>query len=76
MSLAQAFALKVDPSAPAKAEEFRQDLNVRLTCPDCGDTGQVIEEFSSGDLVCGNCGACESSQKSQGLQADLFVPLA
>ncbi|BGP00446.1 transcription initiation factor IIB [Rhodotorula toruloides] len=56
MSLAQAFALKVDPSAPTKAEEFRQDLNVRLTCPDCGDAGQVIEEFSSGDLVCGNCG--------------------
>lgn len=53
---AQAFALKVDPDAPAKADQFRQDLNVRLVCPDCGDNGQLVEEFSSGDLVCGNCG--------------------
>lgn len=52
----QAFALKVDPDAAAKAEEFRQDLNVRLVCPDCRDNSHLVEEFSSGDLVCGNCG--------------------
>ncbi|GAA6036540.1 hypothetical protein JCM8097_003557 [Rhodosporidiobolus ruineniae] len=52
----QAFQLKRDPTAPVEAEAFRQDLNVRLTCPDCGDAGQLVEEFSSGDLVCGNCG--------------------
>ncbi|GJN93394.1 hypothetical protein Rhopal_006449-T1 [Rhodotorula paludigena] len=52
----QAFALKVDPDAPAAPQEFRQDLNVRLTCPDCGDQTELMEEFSSGDLVCGNCG--------------------
>ncbi|KWU45029.1 transcription initiation factor IIB [Rhodotorula sp. JG-1b] len=53
---AQAFALKVDPDAPQKEAAFRQDLNVRLVCPDCADDSQLVEEFSSGDLVCGNCG--------------------
>ncbi|GAA5836497.1 hypothetical protein JCM9279_000407 [Rhodotorula babjevae] len=52
----QAFALKVDPDAPTKEDQFRQDLNVRLECPDCRDQGNIQEEFSSGDLVCGNCG--------------------
>lgn len=52
----QAFALKVDPDAPTKDDQFRQDLNVRLECPDCRDQGNIQEEFSSGDLVCGNCG--------------------
>ncbi|GAA5860163.1 hypothetical protein JCM8547_009210 [Rhodosporidiobolus lusitaniae] len=52
----QAFQLKRDPNAPLAPDQFRQDLNVRLTCPDCGDNGQLVEEFSSGDLVCGNCG--------------------
>ncbi|GAA5866618.1 hypothetical protein JCM1840_002402 [Sporobolomyces johnsonii] len=55
------FALKLDPSAAAalaasKAQEFHQDLNVRLTCPDCKDDAQLVEEYSSGDLVCGGCG--------------------
>jgi transcription initiation factor TFIIB len=55
------FALKLDPAAAAalaaqKAAEFHQDLNVRLTCPDCKDDTDLLEEYSSGDLVCGNCG--------------------
>ena len=51
------FALRVDPFAAPKEEDFRQDLNVRLTCPDCGPVNpSLIEEFGSGDLVCGNCG--------------------
>ena len=65
----QAFALKVDPDAPTKDDQFRQDLNVRLECPDCRDQGNIQEEFSSGDLVCGNCGpslplSCSSSSSS------------
>ncbi|KAM0748972.1 transcription initiation factor IIB [Meredithblackwellia eburnea MCA 4105] len=53
----QAFALRADPSKPAKEEAFREDLNVRLICPDCqNDQVQLVEEFSSGDLVCGECG--------------------
>ncbi|GAA5832663.1 hypothetical protein JCM3766R1_004286 [Sporobolomyces carnicolor] len=55
------FALKLDPAQQAalaaqKAAEFHQDLNVRLTCPDCRDDTELLEEYSSGDLVCGNCG--------------------
>ncbi|GAA5825979.1 hypothetical protein JCM11251_000076 [Rhodosporidiobolus azoricus] len=52
----QAFQLKRDPNAPTAPEAFRQDLNVRLVCPDCGEGTQLVEEFSSGDLVCGGCG--------------------
>jgi hypothetical protein len=55
--MATPFQLKRDPNAPVEPEAFRQDLNVRLTCPDCGDAGSLVEEFSSGDLVCGGCGA-------------------
>ncbi|CAH7666978.1 cyclin-like protein [Phakopsora pachyrhizi] len=43
-----------NPQAP-KQVVFRQDLNVRLNCPDC-KTASLVEEFSSGDLVCGSCG--------------------
>ncbi|KAI8800442.1 cyclin-like protein [Cladochytrium replicatum] len=35
----------------------KEDLNLRLQCPDCRDeVPNIIEEYSSGDLVCGNCG--------------------
>lgn len=53
----QAFALRVDPNRAAREEEFRADLNVRLVCPDCQEENpNLIEEFGSGDLVCGGCG--------------------
>ena len=43
--------------APAPiSDEYRPDLNVRLACPDCREYSQLIEQFSSGDIVCGNCG--------------------
>lgn len=60
MSLGQVpFALRVDPTKPPQPEQFRADLNVRLTCPDCQDENvQLVEEFGSGDLVCGGCGGC------------------
>lgn len=61
--MATPFQLKRDPNAPVEPEAFRQDLNVRLTCPDCGDAGSLVEEFSSGDLVCGGCGASLSSSR-------------
>lgn len=33
------------------------DLNVKLLCPDCRNpTPNIVEEFASGDLVCGDCG--------------------
>ncbi|KZV62953.1 cyclin-like protein [Peniophora sp. CONT] len=36
---------------------YGPDLSVRLICPDCRDPNPyIVEEFSSGDLVCGTCG--------------------
>lgn len=36
---------------------YGPDLAVRLICPDCRDPNpNIVEEFGSGDLVCGNCG--------------------
>ncbi|PWN87352.1 putative SUA7-TFIIB subunit, factor E [Acaromyces ingoldii] len=64
---AQPFALTAhykatrDPAA-AEAEQqskdgFVPDLGVRLVCPECrNDPPNLVEEFASGDLVCGDCG--------------------
>jgi len=36
---------------------YGPDLAVRLICPDCRDPNpNIVEEFGSGDLVCGGCG--------------------
>lgn len=44
-------------NAPQQKEEpFRLNLNVALMCPECKDSSNIVEEFSSGDMVCGNCG--------------------
>lgn len=41
----------------SRKDDFVPDLNVRLVCPDCQvDPPNLVEEFSSGDLVCGDCG--------------------
>jgi len=46
------------PVAPvAKQPDFIPDLNVRLICPECKDpVPNIVEQYSSGDLVCGSCG--------------------
>ncbi|KAI0126127.1 transcription factor [Xylariales sp. AK1849] len=37
--------------------EYRENLNSKLICPDCrNDPPLLVEEFSSGDVVCGECG--------------------
>ena len=41
---------------PMKEEPFRPNLNVTLICPECKDGSNIVEEFASGDMVCGNCG--------------------
>lgn len=55
--MAQPFALRstiLDEPAP---EAFRADLAIKLTCPNCNALEvNLIEEFGSGDLVCGDCG--------------------
>ncbi|KIM25500.1 hypothetical protein M408DRAFT_74141 [Serendipita vermifera MAFF 305830] len=61
MSIAQPFPL-ADPYAGSSLQAPRiqlpkQDLAVRLICPECRDSQPNIEEeFSSGDLVCRGCG--------------------
>ncbi|KAH7103076.1 cyclin-like protein [Auriculariales sp. MPI-PUGE-AT-0066] len=42
---------------PLSPKIHGKDLAVRLICPDCQDPQpRIVEEFSSGDLVCGDCG--------------------
>ncbi|RYP46270.1 hypothetical protein DL768_007489 [Monosporascus sp. mg162] len=45
-------------SAPKGGEnEFKPNLNQHLMCPDCRELPpNLVEEFSSGDMVCGSCG--------------------
>jgi len=38
-------------------EEWRENLNLAVRCRECKeDPPNIVEEFSSGDLVCGSCG--------------------
>lgn len=47
----------LEPSIALAEEEWRQNLNVRIMCPDCQEyPPNIVEEFSSGDSVCGSCG--------------------
>jgi len=43
--------------APVKDDEWQEDLNVALICPDCKENPpNLVEEFSAGDTICGSCG--------------------
>ncbi|KAH9943206.1 cyclin-like protein [Epithele typhae] len=56
MAYAQPFPL-AQPLQKVAAPTFGPDLAVRLICPECRDPNpNIVEEFSSGDLVCGTCG--------------------
>ncbi|TDL29658.1 transcription initiation factor IIB [Rickenella mellea] len=55
MAFVQPFPLAAPP--PPTKQTFGPDLAVRLICPECRDPNpNIVEEFGSGDLVCGNCG--------------------
>ncbi|TFK55632.1 transcription initiation factor IIB [Heliocybe sulcata] len=58
MSYSQPFPLAAAHAPPqAQQPAFGPDLAVRLICPECKDPNpNIIEEFASGDLVCGTCG--------------------
>ncbi|KAF2198508.1 cyclin-like protein [Delitschia confertaspora ATCC 74209] len=46
-----------EPTAPVRSDEWQEDLNVTLMCPDCKELPpNLIEEFSTGDTVCASCG--------------------
>ena len=56
MAYAQPFP-RAAHQAKAIQPSFGPDLAVRLICPECRDPNpNIVEEFGSGDLVCGNCG--------------------
>jgi len=41
----------------AGATEYVENLNLTMMCPDCKENPpNLVEEFSSGDMVCGSCG--------------------
>ncbi|KAJ4305145.1 transcription initiation factor IIB [Kalmusia sp. IMI 367209] len=47
----------VEMPVEKKEEEWREDLNVILMCPDCREVPpNLVENFSRGDTVCGDCG--------------------
>lgn len=51
--------MAVEPNVAQKAQEiiWRENLNMHLICRDCKEIPpNLVEEFSSGDMVCGSCG--------------------
>ena len=57
MAYSQPFPLAAPQQKTAAPPTFGPDLAVRLICPECRDPNpNIVEEFGSGDLVCGNCG--------------------
>ncbi|WWD21257.1 hypothetical protein CI109_105741 [Kwoniella shandongensis] len=45
------------PPGPKFGQPVAPNLNVRQICPNCRiDPPNIIEEYSKGDLVCGDCG--------------------
>ncbi|PPQ68268.1 hypothetical protein CVT26_006183 [Gymnopilus dilepis] len=57
MAYAKPFPLAAPQQKAPAQPVFGPDLAVRLICPDCRDPNpNIVEEFGSGDLVCGNCG--------------------
>jgi len=58
MSYSQPFPLAATHAPPqVQQPAFGPDLAVRLICPECKDPNpNIVEEFASGDLVCGTCG--------------------
>ncbi|KAI6146144.1 cyclin-like protein [Pisolithus tinctorius] len=56
MAFSQPFPLAAQAPKTQQAT-YGPDLAVRLICPDCRDPNpNIVEEYGSGDLVCGGCG--------------------
>ncbi|KAI8978612.1 cyclin-like protein [Pilobolus umbonatus] len=51
------FPLREPQLKDEKPKSYQPNLNLNLLCPDCKTTPPyIVEEFASGDLVCGDCG--------------------
>ncbi|KAH0542692.1 hypothetical protein FGG08_002925 [Glutinoglossum americanum] len=47
----------VAPATATPDVPYQANLNLTVTCPDCKEAPpNIVEEFSSGDMVCGSCG--------------------
>ncbi|KAB8338779.1 hypothetical protein FH972_021724 [Carpinus fangiana] len=47
----------LEPATMPSRDEWHEDLNIKMMCPDCKVYPANIEEdFSAGDTVCGDCG--------------------
>jgi transcription initiation factor TFIIB len=45
------------PAQPALVQElYRPNLNITLSCPECRTASNLVEDFASGDMICGDCG--------------------
>jgi len=56
MAFSQPFPLAAN-AQKVHQPTYGPDLAVRLICPECRDPNpNIVEEFGSGDLVCGGCG--------------------
>jgi transcription initiation factor TFIIB len=49
---------KIDSNkATGPQEQWKENLNMQMTCRECKEfPPNLVEEFSSGDMVCGSCG--------------------
>lgn len=57
MAFSQPFPLASPQPTQLPKNAYGPDLSVRLVCPECRDPNpNLVEEFGSGDLVCGTCG--------------------
>lgn len=59
LSEARNIYIKKDSYQPKMASngEYVENLTLKEICPDCReDPPDLVEEFSSGDMVCGSCG--------------------
>lgn len=57
MANVTAQALLSDPMTATPEEPWRENLNMQMICKDCKEfPPNLVEEFSSGDMVCGSCG--------------------
>lgn len=53
----------LEPTAAPTRDEWREDLNVKMMCPDCKVyPANIMEDFSAGDTVCGDCGLVLSAR--------------
>ena len=63
--------------APMRPDEYVQNLNVHLICPQCRETPpNLVEEFSAGDIICASCGLVLQSRVNRAPSPERSATLA